>query len=194
MFPLLNRIALQTEVEEGRLVVDPFEPSHLRPASYVLRLGYRFRRWIAGDRPIHMWSENAADSFLTEPLECAQFVLQPREFVLACTFESVGLPGNRWAVISPLSHVARFGLGIHCGADLVNPGFGATTPTQLTLELYNHNASPLILTGGMPVAHLRIAAIDAIATSASIYERQDPVGPPRFFEEMSPAFGQGVGT
>ena len=189
---LLNRTRLQAEVAAGRLVIAPFSAAHLRPASYVLRLGSRFRRWIGSARPIRMWSAQAADDHLDEPMECSEIVLQPQAFLLACTFETIGLPADRWAVISPLSHVARFGLGIHCGADLVNPGFGASAPTPLTLELYNHNASPLVLSAGMPVAHLRLGEVVAVGGGvSSIYERADPVGPPRFFEEMSAAFGEG---
>ncbi len=189
---LLNRLELQTEVQAGRLAIQPFELTHLRPASYVLCLGRRFRRWRGGDRPIRLWSARAADDFLQEPIECDEIAIKAGEFILACTAECVGLPMDRWAALSPLSHVARFGLGVHCGADFVNPGFGAATPTALTLELYNHNPSPLSIQAGMPIAHLRVSRVEGSDTTAtSIYERVDPLTAPRFFEEMSIFFHPG---
>ncbi len=192
---LLNRAALQSEVEAGRLAIEPFDPSHLRPASYVLRLGRRFRRWRdRGATPLRVWSPGAADAFLDDPFEDGEVVIAAGEFMLACTAEAIGLPPDRWASVSPLSHVARFGLGVHCGADFVNPGFGAGAPTPLALELFNHNRAPLALTAGMPIAHLRVSPVEASAAAApSIYERRDPVGAPRFHEEMAPVFGPGAG-
>ena len=183
---LLNRHEIEAEVASGQLRVEPFDPTHFRPASYVLCLGRRFRRWQACEVPIRLWSERAADGRLAEPVECDEIVIDPGEFMLASTSESVGLSVDRWALISPLSHIARFGLSIHCGADFVSPGFGMARAAPLTLELCNHNSSPLALTAGMPIAHLRIGQVDGSgAPPASIYERIDPLTPSRFFEDMS---------
>jgi dCTP deaminase len=123
---------------------------------------------------------------LDEPVEGDEFVIRSGEFVLACTAECIGLSVGRFATVSPLSHVARFGLGINCGADFVNPGFGSMNPTVLALELFNHNPSPLVLTAGMPIAHLRVGCVEAETLHArSVYEGKDPLAAPRFFEEMA---------
>ena len=183
---LLNQHEIAAEVASGQLHVEPFDPTHFRPASYVLCLGRRFRRWQAGEVPISLWSERAADGRLAEPVECDEIVINPGEFMLASTSESIGLSGDRWAMISPLSHIARFGLSIHCGADFVNPGFGRARAAPLTLELCNHNPSPLALTAGIPIAHLRIGRINGIGSPlASIFDHIDPVTPSRLFEDMS---------
>ena len=89
-----------------------------------------------------------------------------------------------------MSHITRFGLNVHGGADFVNPGFGKRTPSPLTLELFNCNASPLTLTAGMPIIHLRLEQLafnaEAPWTSVSIYEGADPLGGPKLFEEWAP--------
>lgn len=182
---LLSQREIEAEVTSGHLSIEPFDPTHIRPASYVLCLGRRFRRWRACDVPIRIWSESAADGYLAEPVECDEIVVDPGEFILATTGESIGLPTDRWATVSPLSHIARFGLSIHCGADFVNPGFGLARAVPLTLELCNHNSSPLALTAGIPVAHLRIGRVDGMdASQVSIYEHCDPLTPSRLYEDM----------
>lgn len=186
---LLNRSELCIEIEERRLAIEPFDLVRLRPASYVLSLGRRFRRWRGSTAPIHIWSPDAAEHHLAEPKEAEELIIEPGEFLLACTREKIGISDSNFALISPLSHVARFGLGIHCGADYVNPGFGRSNPTSLTLELFNHNPSPIALTAGMPIAHLRVGCIKhGHVQTASIYEGRDPLAAPRFYEEMAAVF------
>lgn len=132
---------------------------------------------------------DASYDHLDEPFETEEFTLMSGDFALGCTVEKVGFAINRFGIISPLSHIARFGLGVHGGANFINPGFGLKVPTSLTLELYNYNPSPLTLTVSMPIAHLRIGVLDAPEIIAghltSIYEGSDPVTAPRFFEEWN---------
>lgn len=186
---LLNRSELCSEIAVRRLTIEPFDPVRLRPASYVLSLGRRFRRWRSSATPINIWSPDAAEQHLLEPEEAEELTIGSGGFLLACTREKIGISDSNFAVISPLSHVARFGLGIHCGADYVNPGFGQLNPTSLTLELFNHNPSPITLTAGMPIAHLRVGCIEhSHVRTASFYEGRDPLIAPRFYEEMAAMF------
>lgn len=183
---LLNRDAIESEIKKTHIIITPFNGVRLRAASYVLSLGSRFRRWRPNGSPITLWSKDASLNHLDEPFEAKEFTLMPGEFALGCTMEEIGFPNDRFGVISPLSHIARFGLGVHGGADFINPGFGLKEPSCLTLELYNYNSSPLTLTNGMPLAHLRIGMLAPHAVTGrlrSIYEGSDPVIAPRYFEE-----------
>lgn len=186
---MFSGLAIQREIEEGRLSVAPFDPARLRAASYVLSLGGRFRRWHRAEHAIVPWSANATAAHLDEPFQANGLMIMPGEFVLACTAETICIGRDRFGAISPLSHIARFGLGVHGGADFINPGHGLRMATCLTLELYNYNPSPLQLTTGMPIAHLRIGALDALAAiqpnQTSIYEGLDPLTAPRLFEEWA---------
>jgi dCTP deaminase len=183
----LSGRAIHDEIESGKLVIVPFQSRKVRRASYVLSLGVRFRRWKRNTQEIKLWSENAAKDHLEEPFQANTLFIEPGEFLLACTFERVSIPTDKLGVLSPLSHVSRFGLGIHGGSDLVSPGFGGSVASHLTLELYNYGASSLQLEVQMPIAHLRVATVsgDADHCTPSIYEGADPVGPPAFYEEWS---------
>jgi dCTP deaminase len=185
---LFNGDAIAREHSEGRIVIDPFDRSRVRAASYVLSLGPRFRRWLPSNQPIEIWSADAASEHLDDPVEADSFTLQPGEFLLGSTLEVIGIPDDIAGTISPLSHIARFGLGVHGGANFVNPGFGSRVATRLALEISNNNPSAVTLRAGIPFIHLRLERIEATPASTkpqSIYEGADPLVPPKLFEEWS---------
>lgn len=174
--------------DEGRIVIAPFDSRRVRSASYVLSLGRRFRRWRTRREPIVLWSPHAARNHLAAPTEVDTITLESGEFVLGCTLEAIGVAPEMTGHLSPLSHVARFGLDIHGGASLVNPCFGLNAPTPLTLEIYNRNASPIVLHSTIPFAHLRFETLsdqDKERAKRSIYEGRDPLVEPLLFEEWS---------
>lgn len=173
----------------GALEVHPFLGTQLRGPSYVLRLGKRFKRWKKVKTNIRLWSSNAADKALFEPFESSTVVLEPNEFMLACTLELLRLPKDHVGIITPLSHVARFGLGVTGGSDFVNPGHGGKAPASLTLELMNNNQNSLELDAGMPIARIRFEHLSDSETcpppAPSIYDGADPVCSPSLFEEWN---------
>lgn len=174
--------------DRGDVVIAPFDRRRVRSVSYVLSLGRRFRRWRRLPEPIVAWSLQAARDHLEPPVELDRITLHPGEFVLACTLEVIGIQVGLFGKVSALSHVARFGIEIHGGADFVNPGYGCQVPTPLTLELYNRNPSPVALDAGMPFVHLRLeyhSQSVGLSKHRSIYEGTDPLVGPLLFEEWT---------
>ena len=82
-------------VEEGRIVIDPWDPAMVQPASVDLRLGPSFQVF-------HNYRVSAIDladlpEDLTEPVsvdEGEPFVIHPGEFVLGRTLERVRMPDD----------------------------------------------------------------------------------------------------
>lgn len=187
---MLASAKIVERLEAGSLEIRPYNKVQLRGVSYVLRLGNRFRRWVPGVAPVRLWSPAAVGLALAAPEISDTLVIEPAAFVLGCTLEHIRLGTGLAGQISPLSHVARFGLGVTCGADLINPEFGRSGASMLTLELFNHNVRPLELRVGMPVAHLRLIEIDTTderVSPQSIYEGADPLTDPLLHEEWSAA-------
>ena len=187
MFLSANEIA--SEVREGRLRIDPFNPDFLKPASYVLRLGNSWRAWSKADEPIEVWSERAGESQLGSLFHSDECVLRIGNVVLGSTMERLRLPNGLVGLVMNLSHLARFGISVHFQAGLVSPGFGTTVSTALTLELASFNPSPLKLRAGMPVCHLAIARVAEDSDSGnslarSIYEGREVPCPPMLYEEF----------
>jgi dCTP deaminase len=168
-------------------LIQPFDASFLKPASYVLRFSDRWREWQRASEPIDVWSAAAATGKLAEPTQSTEFLLHPGTFVLAATLEQISFPASLMGFIMPLSHLARFGMSIHLGASLVSPGFGDHHGTSLTLEVSSLNPSPLRIRAGQPACHLIIAQVEQSSVPSlqrSIYEGDEAPTPPRLFEEF----------
>ena len=147
-------------VEEGRIVVDPWDPDLVQPASVDLRLGDSFRVF-------HNHRATAIDlrdppSNLTEEITIAgdeAFVIHPGEFCLGRTLEWVELPDDIVARIEGKSSIGRLGLIVHATAGFCDPGWKGT----LTLELNNLTRVPIKLYAGLPIAQLSFMTLDAPA-------------------------------
>jgi dCTP deaminase len=147
-------------VDEGRIVVKPWDPALVQPASVDLRLGDSFRvfhnhRAAAIDLrepPTNLTEEVAVE-------EGEPFVIHPGEFVLGRTLEYVELPNDVVARIEGRSSLGRLGLIVHATAGFVDPGFKGT----LTLEIANLTRIPIKLYAGGPIAQLSFMALDAPA-------------------------------
>jgi dCTP deaminase len=148
---LLSDGDIQAEIDAGRLVVDPFDEKSIQPASIDVRLDYRFRVFI-NSRYTHIDPAEQQDD-LTELVEKQAdhpFILHPREFVLASTFERFVLPSDLAARIEGKSSLGRLGLLTHSTAGFVDPGFDGT----ITLELSNVANLPITLWPGMKIGQL----------------------------------------
>ena len=141
-------------VEEGRIVIDPWDPELVQPASVDLRLGNSFRVF-------HNHRTTAIDlreppTNLTEEVTGEMFVIHPGEFVLGVTAEYVELPDDIVARIEGKSSLGRLGLIVHATAGFVDPGFKGT----LTLEITNLTRVPIVLWPGKPIAQLSFMTLD----------------------------------
>ena len=133
-------------VDEGRIVIDPWDPALVQPASVDLRLGDSFRvfhnhRAAAidlRDPPTNLTEEVVIEA--DEP-----FVIHPGEFALGRTQEYVEIPDDIVARIEGKSSLGRLGLIVHATAGFVDPGFKGT----LTLEITNLTRVPIKLYAGL---------------------------------------------
>ena len=147
-------------VEEGRIVIDPWHPELVQPASVDLKLGDTFRVF-------HNHRTAAIDlreppTNLTEEIPVADgeaFVIHPGEFALGRTEEWVELPDDVVARIEGKSSLGRLGLIVHATAGFVDPGFKGT----LTLEITNLTRVPIKLYPGLLIAQLSFMGLDAPA-------------------------------
>ena len=157
---VLSDGTIRALVEAGRIVIEPWEPAHVQPASVDLRLGDSFRVF-------HNHRTSAIDlreppAHLTEEVRVGPdepFVIHPGEFCLGRTEEWVELPDDIVARVEGKSILGRLGLIVHATAGFVDPGFRGT----LTLELNNLTRVPIKLYAGLPIAQLSLMALDAPA-------------------------------
>jgi dCTP deaminase len=147
-------------VADGRVVIDPWDPDLVQPASIDLRLGNSFR--VFHNHRVTAIDLREPPRNLTEEVvvpEDEPFAIHPGEFVLGRTLEYIELPDDVVARIEGKSSIGRLGLIVHATAGFVDPGFRGT----LTLEITNLTRVPIKLYTGLLIAQLSFMALDAPA-------------------------------
>ena len=148
---LLSDRDIRAEVNDGRVVLDPWDPTMVQPSSVDVRMDKYFRLFDNHKYPV---IDPAADQpDLTRLIEVEPdegFVLHPGEFVLGSTLETVTLPDDLAARVEGKSSLGRLGLLTHATAGFVDPGFSG----HVTLELSNVATLPIRLWPGMKIGQL----------------------------------------
>jgi dCTP deaminase len=148
---LLSDREIRTELESGRVVLDPYEPTMLQPSSIDVRLDKLFRLFDNHKYKVIDPAEDQPD--LTRLVEVANgdsFVLHPGEFVLGSSYEAITLPDDIAARLEGKSSLGRLGLMTHSTAGFIDPGFSG----HVTLELSNVATLPILLWPGMKIGQL----------------------------------------
>ena len=148
---LLSDRDIRAELEQGRVVLDPYEPGLLQPSSFDVRLDRYFRLFDNHKYAVIDPAEHQPElTRLVETRDEDAFILHPGEFVLGSTFESVSLPDDIAARLEGKSSLGRLGLLTHSTAGFVDPGFTG----HITLELSNVATLPIKLWPGMKIGQL----------------------------------------
>ena len=123
--------------ELGEKIVTPFNPDNVSPASIDLKLG---------DTIV---IEHGTKLSIKEDFG-GMYVVEPGEFLLMTTAETVHIPNDALAIVKGKSSRAREGLAIEF-ANLIDPGFFG----PITLEVKNMNQErSIILEPGMKIAQM----------------------------------------
>ncbi len=147
---LLSDRDIRAELDAGRVVLDPYEPSMLQPSSIDVRLDKYFRLFDNHRYPFIDPSQEQDLTRLVEAKGDEPLVLHPGEFVLGSTFEAVTLPDDVAARLEGKSSLGRLGLLTHSTAGFIDPGFSG----HVTLELSNVATLPITLWPGMKIGQM----------------------------------------
>jgi dCTP deaminase len=183
---VLSDRSIRQEIDDGRIVIDPFEERLIQPSSVDVRVDRRFRVFRNSRHPYIDVRKPMED--LTEPVEVTgeddPFILHPGEFVLGQTLERVSLPDDLVARLEGKSSLGRLGLLIHSTAGFVDPGFSG----NITLELSNVANLPITIYRGMPIGQISFMRMDqpvehpyGSGENASKYQGQAEPTPSRFY-------------
>jgi len=166
---LLSDRDIRSEVDAGRLVLDPWDVDLVQPSSIDVRLD-RFFRVFNNSQYTHIDPSVQQDDLtsLVEPTGEDPFVLHPGEFVLGSTLEVVTLPNDLAGRLEGKSSLGRLGLLTHSTAGFIDPGFSG----HITLELSNVANLPITLWPGMKIGQLCLFRLSSEAEhpyGSSIY-------------------------
>lgn len=166
---LLSDRDIRAELEDGRVVLEPYDPGMIQPSSVDVRLDRYFRVFENHRYPHIDPAEEQAD--LTREVETGSdeaFILHPGEFVLASTYEVITLPDDVAGRLEGKSSLGRLGLLTHSTAGFIDPGFSG----HVTLELSNVATLPIKLWPGMKIGQLCLFRLSSPAEhpyGSSIY-------------------------
>jgi dCTP deaminase len=146
---VLSGKALQSAVESGEILINPFEPKHLNPASYDLTLGDGVTIYQKGLPYLDPKAENPTTSFKIGP---EGYILKPGVGYLMHTQESVGTD-KYVPAIDGKSSIGRLFVLVHVTAGLGDPGFNG----QYTLEVLT--TYPIRLYPGMRICQVRFFTV-----------------------------------
>ena len=148
---LLSDRDIRAEINDQRIVLDPWDESMVQPSSVDVRLDRLFRLFDNHKYPHIDPAQDQPDLTRLVEVEADEpFVLHPGEFVLGATYEVVTLPDDIAARLEGKSSLGRLGLLTHSTAGFIDPGFSG----HVTLELSNVATLPITLWPGMKIGQL----------------------------------------
>jgi dCTP deaminase len=157
---VLSDRTIRRLIEEGRIEIDPYDPTLLQPSSLDVRVDRLFRVFRNSRYPfIDVKQEQDEMTELVEVAGDEAFILHPGEFVLGSTLEKVSLPDDLVARLEGKSSLGRLGLLIHSTAGFIDPGFSG----HVTLELSNVANLPITIYPEMKIGQLSFVQMDGPA-------------------------------
>lgn len=160
---ILTDREIQSAIETGQITIDPNPAADSFSSTSVdLRLSAKARSWkqqptgadLVLDPGVPGFSFAQVHSQYTDEVDLSTntFKLEPRQFLLAWTIETVKLPSHSRiaARVEGKSSLARLGVCVHVTAPTIHAGFSGT----IQLEMVNHGSLPVRLRPGMKICQL----------------------------------------
>ena len=102
-------------------MIEPFREAQLQPASYDLRLGLRILAPVP--QQVNLGVAKGCINTPSYTELWLPYVLEPGEFILAHTEETLTLPNDIAGKFEGKSSLGRLGLMTHITAGFIDPGF-----------------------------------------------------------------------
>jgi dCTP deaminase len=149
---VLSDRTIKDEIARGRIIIEPLNPDCIQPASIDLHLDKKLLAFKPQRLPTYIDVRRNLDHLneLVELDEDKAFFLNPGEFVLVSTLESITLPDDIVGRLEGKSSLGRIGLLIHSTAGYVDPGWQG----HLTIELSNVAKLPITLYYKMKIGQI----------------------------------------
>lgn len=154
---ILSDHSLRIALKHGYIKLAPDPEDHcIQPGSIDVRLGSDIKYW----KPEVLRGSFVNDPRRPKPDDCFEihnlvtdgdFVMYPGRFIIAHTFEAVGISDSLVGQLNGKSSLGREGLTVHSTAGYLDPGFHGEVTLELELP---RNVPPFNLYYQMPIAQL----------------------------------------
>jgi dCTP deaminase len=168
---VLSDVDIRRYIQQGKIRISPdLPPEQFGSCSVDFRLGNEFNVFEHSRHPyIDLRAKTGvADLMRTITVGPGEpFILQPREFALAITEETLELDDDVLGRLEGRSSLGRIGIIVHGTAGLFDPGWSG----KATLELSNLGIMPVALYPGMRICSF---TFEQLTTPSSMPYRKKP--------------------
>jgi dCTP deaminase len=168
---VLSDVDIQRYITEGKIKITPDLPrEQLGSCSVDFRLGSEFSVFEHSRHAFIDPRDRTAIQELMRTIIVPQgepFILQPHEFALAITEETLQLDDDVLGRLEGRSSLGRIGIIVHGTAGLFDPGWIG----KATLELSNLGRMPVALYPGMRICSF---TFEQVSTPVSVSYRDKP--------------------
>ncbi|MBV8830999.1 MAG: dCTP deaminase [Acidobacteriaceae bacterium] len=162
---VLSDVDIRRYIELGKIRISPALPAEqFGSCSIDFRLGAEFSIFEHSRHPYIDVRDKGAIQDLMRAVKVPPgepFILQPREFALAITEESLELDDDVLGRLEGRSSLGRIGIIVHGTAGLFDPGWRG----KATLELSNLGIMPVALYPGMRICSF---TFEQLSSSVSV--------------------------
>ena len=148
---VLSDVDIKRYIAQGKIKITPeLPPEQFGSCSVDFRLGSEFNVFEHSRHPYIDLRDGKGIEGIMHSVEVPPgepFILQPREFVLAITEETLELDDDVLGRLEGRSSLGRIGIIVHGTAGLFDPGWAG----KATLELSNLGRMPVALYPGMRI-------------------------------------------
>src|SRR3989344_122295 len=162
---ILSDRDIKKKIEDRDIVVlsqDNRHEANINASSLDLRLGRFFKIYNHSKQAVLDPRDPSSFHDVTKLIEVGQgepFIVQPGEFILGVTMETIKIADDLVARVEGRSSLGRLGIIIHSTAGFIDAGFEGT----ITLEITNINRMPVALYPGMRVCQLAFETMSSPA-------------------------------
>lgn len=148
---MLSDKTIKEYLANGKIIIEPIGENVIQPASVDLHIADELLVFKNTGKALIDLAKST-DDFMEKVIiqSDTPFILQPNEFILGSTLETVKLDTDIVARLDGKSSLGRIGLMIHSTAGFVDPGWNG----DLTLELLNTSPLPITLYRKMRICQI----------------------------------------
>jgi dCTP deaminase len=162
---ILSDRDIRQALASGRVKIECSEPGYvpyIHASSMDLRLGNMFK--LYEHSKFAVLDPKKPETFIgnmrmVNVPNGEPFLVQPGEFVLGVTQETITVPADLVVRVEGRSSLGRLGIIVHSTAGFVDPGFSGT----ITLEISNLNRMPVALYPGMRICQIAFETLSSPA-------------------------------
>lgn len=142
---ILSDVDILAFLKSGDIVIDPFDPSAVKPGTYRFTLNdVLLRPKIVAE----LDATTGEPAYDTIQIPTEGFVIRPGDFFLGQTKETLSISTKLACVLDARSSLARIGLNVLQSSLFVEPG---QQKSHETIEISNIGPSPVRVYAGMQI-------------------------------------------